>query len=172
MSTQIRRLDDHRSRGQDTSRRRAECRERPGGFSLTELIVLLAVVGVLATLSTPYFLSYYRMAQVRGAASDIAAYLNQGRQLAIQRNGNVCAHATANAMHYHLGGCGGAVWLGPGTDGAGNIPAPDNITLATTADPVFNYLGAATPAATYTVSRGADSLTVTVSASGRIVIGP
>src|SRR6266852_8826980 len=146
--------------------------QRQRGFSLPELIVFLAVVGILAAMSTPLFLSYYRTAQVRGAASDIAAYLNQGRQLALHRNGNVCVHVTANAMHYHLGGCGGAVWLGPGTDGAGNIPAPDDITLSTTADPVFNYLGAATPAATYTVSRGAYSLTVTVSASGRVVIGP
>jgi len=75
-------------------------------------------------------------------------------------------------MHYHLGGCGGPAWLGPGTDASGNIPASDNITLSTTADPVFNYLGAATPAATYTVTRGATSLTVSVSASGRVVIGP
>jgi prepilin-type N-terminal cleavage/methylation domain-containing protein len=146
--------------------------QRQRGFSLPELLVFLAVVGILATMSTPLFLNYYRTAQVRGAASDIAAYLNQGRQLALQRNTNVCVHITANAMHYHLGGCGGAAWLGPGTDGAGNIPAPDNITLSTTADPVFNYLGAATPAATYTVSRGANSLTVSVSASGRVVIGP
>jgi prepilin-type N-terminal cleavage/methylation domain-containing protein len=172
MSTQIRRLDDHHGRGHNASRLRAGRRQRSGGFSLTELLVLLAVVGVLATFATPYFLSYYRTAQVRGAASEIAAYLNQGRQLALQRNGNVCVHITASAMHYHLGGCGGAAWLGPGTDGAGNIPAPENITLSTTADPVFSYLGAATPAATYTVSRGAYSLTVTVSASGRVLIGP
>src|SRR5712692_3892255 len=146
--------------------------QRQRGFSLPELIVFLAVVGILAAMSTPLFLSYYRTAQVRGAASDIAAYLNQGRQLALQRNGNVCVHVTASAMHYHLGGCGGAAWVGPGTDALGNIPAPDYITLSTTADPVFNYLGAATTAATYTVSRGAYSLTVTVSASGRVVIGP
>ena len=153
-------------------RLRAKRLRRQSGFSLPELIVFLAVVGILSTMSTPFFLNYYRTAQVRGAASDIAAYLNQGRQLALQRNANVCVHITASAMHYHLGGCGGAAWLGPGTDGAGNIPAPDNITLSTTADPVFNYLGAATPAATYTVSRGTTSLTVTVSASGRVLVGP
>jgi prepilin-type N-terminal cleavage/methylation domain-containing protein len=172
MGTQIRHLDNDHSRAHKTSRLRAGRRQHQDGFSLTELIVLLAVIGVLATFATPYFLSYYRTAQVRSAASEIAAYLNQGRQLALQRNGNVCVHITGSAMHYHLGGCGGAVWLGPGTDSAGNIPAPESITLATTADPVFSYLGAATPAATYTVSRGAHSLTVTVSASGRVLIGP
>jgi prepilin-type N-terminal cleavage/methylation domain-containing protein len=171
MRTKIRPLYDSVNR-HEGRRLWAERPQRQSGFSLPELIVLLAVVGVLATFSTPYFLSYYRMAAVRAAASDIAAYLNQGRQLALQRNGNVCVHITASAMHYHLGSCGGAVWLGPGTDGLGNIPAPDNITLSTTADPVFNYLGAATPAATYTVTQGTALLTVTVSASGRVLIGP
>ena len=142
------------------------------GFSLPELIVSLAVVGLLATFSTPYFLGYYRTAQVRGAASDIAAYLNRGRQIALQRNTNVCVNITASTIRYNLGGCGGAAWIGPGTDAAGNINTPDYITLTTTANPVFNYLGAATPAATYTVSRGTYSLTVSVSASGRVLVGP
>src|ERR1700730_3304429 len=87
-----------------------------GGFSLPELIVFLAVVGILAAMSTPLFLNYYRTAQVRGAASDIAAYLNQGRQLALQRNTNVCVNMTATTLRYNLGGCGGARWVGPGAE--------------------------------------------------------
>ncbi len=143
-----------------------------GGFSLPELVVLLAVVGALFSLSIPYFMSYYQTAQVRSAASNIASFLNQGRQLALQRNASVCVQITPTAMHYNLGTCAGPVWLGPGTDAAGNIPAPDGITLATTADPVFTYLGAAAPAATYTVTHGTQTLSVTVSASGRVTTGP
>ena len=166
MSTQTGRRDDN------DRRLSAKRSRRQAGFSLPELLVVLVVVAIIAAMSTPLFLNYYRTAQVRGAASDIAAYLNQGRQLALQRNTNVCVNITATTIRYNLGGCGGAVWVGAGTDAAGNIATPDYITLTTTGNPVFNYLGAATPAATYTVSRGTYSLTVSVSASGRVLVGP
>ena len=143
------------------------------GFSLAELTVLLAVIGVLFSLSLPAFISYYQGAQVRAAAAEVAAYLNQGRQLAIQRNQSTCVHITATTLHYHLGTCAaGAVWLGPGTDGNGEIPVPAGITMTPTANPVFTNLGATAPAATVTVTHGSYSLRVIVSASGRVTVGP
>lgn len=142
------------------------------GFSLAEMSVILAVIGCLFALSLPSFVTYYRTSQVRGAASDMAAYLNQGRQLAIQRNQSVCVNITGAAVQYLLGGCGGAAWLGSGTDAAGNIAAPSEVTLTTTANPVFNNLGAANPGATLTVTQGTYTLSVTVSASGRVSVGP
>jgi Tfp pilus assembly protein FimT len=151
----------------DTSLRRA-------GFSLAELTVLLAVIGTLFALSLPAFLNYYQTAQVRGAASDVTAYVNQGRQLAIQLNCSVAVQITATAISYTMqANCQNpGTWKGAGTDAAGNIPAPDGITLATTATPVFTNLGAAAPAATLTVTHGTSSLSVLVSASGRVTVGP
>ena len=146
---------------------------RRSGFSLAELMVILAVIGSLFSLSLPSFLRYYNSAQVRAAAAEVAAYLNQGRQMAIQRNGNTCVHIMPTTLHYHLGTCAaGAVWLGPGTDAAGEIRVPAGITMATTANPVFNNLGATAPAATITVAQGSSSLHVTVSASGRVTVAP
>lgn len=144
------------------------------GFSLAELTVLLAVIGALFSLSLPAFITYYQSAQVRGAAADVAAYVNQGRQLAIQLNCSVSVVITSTTIKYTQGGnCQTpGVWKGSGTDAGGNIPAPDGITLATSATPVFNNLGAAAPAATLTVTNGTSSLSVLVSASGRVTIGP
>jgi Tfp pilus assembly protein FimT len=144
------------------------------GFSLAELTVLLAVIGALFTLSLPAFMTYYHTAQVRGAAADVASYVNQGRQLAIQLNCSVAVGITATAITYtRQGNCQTpGVWIGVGTDAAGNIKAPDGITLATSATPVFNNLGAAAPAATLTVTNGSSSLSVLVSASGRVTTGP
>ncbi|HEV2055167.1 MAG TPA: hypothetical protein VGV06_08340 [Methylomirabilota bacterium] len=144
------------------------------GFSLAELTVLLAVVGALFSLSLPAFITYYQSAQVRGAAADVAAYVNQGRQLAIQLNCSVAVQIAATTITYtRQANCQvPGVWTGAGTNAAGNIPAPDGITLAASASPVFNSLGAAAPAATLTVTHGTSSLSVLVSASGRVTIGP
>ena len=144
------------------------------GFSLAELTVLLAVIGALFSLSLPTFLTYYQSAQVRGAAADVAAYVNQGRQLAILLNCSVAVQIAATTITYtRQANCQApGVWTGAGTNAAGNIPAPDGITLAASATPVFNNLGAAAPAATITVTNGTSSLSVLVSASGRVTVGP
>ncbi len=144
------------------------------GYSFAELLVVAAIVAVLMATSAPFFISYYQSARLRSAAGNIAAFLNQGRQLAIRQNDSVCVRVETTAMRLHLDSCSGAALTGPGTDAAGNVGAPQGIALAATADPVFSYLGNAAPAASIAVTNTetGSSLTVTVSASGRITIGP
>jgi Tfp pilus assembly protein FimT len=141
---------------------------------LAELSVVLAVIGTLFSLALPSILNYYQTAQVRGAASDIAAYINQGRQMAIQQNCSVTVQVFPDSVRYSLGGnCQSpGVWKGAGTDNSGKILIPAGITLDSTANPVFSNLGAAAPAATLTVSNGSYSLSVLVSGSGRVTVAP
>ena len=156
----------------ETSRRHSTVRARHAGFSLVELLVLVGILGILTTISVPFFIRYYQAAAVKAAAEEVATFLNQGRQIAIKENQSVCASIDNNAMHYHMTNCGGTVWLGPGTDAAGNIRIPAGFTLTTTAEPIFSYLGAAAPAATFTVRHtpSGRQITVTVTASGRVTI--
>ena len=142
------------------------------GFNLTELTVLLGVVGALFSLSLPAFIAYYQSAQARGAAADVAAYVNQGRQLAIQLNCSIAVQISATTITYRRqANCQvPGVWTGAGTNAAGNIPVPPGITLAASATPIFNNLGAAAPAATLTVTHGISTLSVLVSASGRVTV--
>ena len=144
------------------------------GFSLAEIAVVLAVIGTLFSLALPAILNYYQTAQVRGAASDVASYMNQARQLAIQMNCSVSVQVNPTTITYtRQANCQTpGIWRGPGTTAAGNINAPDGITLATSATPIFTNLGAAAPAATLTVTHGSSSLSVLVSASGRVTVGP
>ena len=142
------------------------------GFSLVELLLLVAIIGILITISVPFLVTYLQAATLKSQAESVAAWLNQGRQLAIKNNQSVCADIDGAGMHYHLVNCAGTVWVGTGTNTTGYIPFPAGITMSVGAPTVFNYLGAATPAATYTITQTSSgrTLTVTVATTGRITI--
>jgi hypothetical protein len=92
--------------------------------------------------------------------------------MAIRRNQSVCVSIGISAPQYRQGTCAGTVLLGATTDASGNGVAHSGVTLTTTANPIFSNLGAAAPAATITVTHGSRSLKVTVSAAGRVTVGP
>ena len=145
------------------------------GFALAEVLVILTIVGALATLVTPTLLSYARTAALQAAARELATSINLGRQLAISRNTTVCVEvASPTDIRLRTGGCGGVIWTGPGTDGAGAIKIADSgaLRLSATAPVVFTSLGAATPAGSYTLTHAADNgtRTVVVAATGRVSV--
>ena len=133
----------------------------------------IAVIGILSVMAVPFFLRYYQAANLKTSAQQVATIVNQARELAIKQNGNVCVKLPSpTAMSYALNTCGGSAWTGPGTDASGNITLPAGITATASANPIFNYVGSALPAAVYTlvnVQTGA-TLTVSVAASGRVTI--
>ena len=152
----------------------ANLRKLSPGFSMAEICLVLAIIGVVAVLATPMFVRYYHAAHLKVAAEEIAAFLHHGRQLGIKENVGVCVHITSTAMHYHIGGCSGPTWRGPGSDADGDVNAPQGVALTATANPVFNHLGLANTPADYIVTntKTGATLRVTVASSGRITIGP
>ena len=146
-----------------------------GGFTLVELMIVLAIGGVLATLVPPALASYARTAILQATARELATSINLGRQLAISRNTTVCVElASATQLRLRTGGCAGPIWTGPGTDASGAIKISDAVALriSTTANVVFTGLGAATPAGTYTLTNPANNgtRTVVVAATGRVSV--
>jgi Tfp pilus assembly protein FimT len=145
------------------------------GFSFVELAVLVAVIGILAGVGAPAFLSYWRAAALQGGAQELATLINRGRQVAISNNTSVCVSQSGTQVRFLLGGCGGTIWTGAGTDANGWFTLQNGVQVsATTANAVFNYLGAATTAGIYTVTNPLNnaSMHVTVALSGRVTIGP
>jgi prepilin-type N-terminal cleavage/methylation domain-containing protein len=154
----------------EPSRRR---QAKDGGFTLAELIITIAVIGILSVMAVPAFLRYYQAATLKSGAQQVATMINQARELAIKENGNVCVKLpSSTTITYVLNSCAGSAWVGPGTDAAGNIKLPAGITATASANPIFGYVGSALPAATYTLTNAQTgaTLTVSVAASGRITI--
>ena len=144
------------------------------GFTLAELMATVAVAGLLAVLVVPTLVSYARTSALHAVARELAAAINLARQIAITNNTAVCVEAGGASILLRRGGCGGAVWTGPGTDAGGaiRISEPGSFLISTTANVVFSDLGAASPAGTYTVTNRVNGATraVVVAATGRISV--
>ena len=59
------------------------------GFTLLELLVVIAVAGILASLALPSFREYMGMQRIRAAAFDVSAAILAARSEAIKRNASV-----------------------------------------------------------------------------------
>jgi Tfp pilus assembly protein FimT len=145
------------------------------GFSLGELLAIVAVIGIVSVLGTPMFISYSQAARLKGGAQELVTILNQARQVAITRNTSTCVLQSTNKVRVALGNCAGTIWTGSGTDGNGWFTLTEDVRVsAATANVEFTRLGTATTAGTYTVLNPATNQTlhVIVALSGRITMGP
>jgi len=144
------------------------------GVTLAELMLVLALLGILSVLAAPTVLSYVQVSALQAGARQLATVINLGRQIAISQNIAVCVQVIDANVRLRRDGCRGTPWTGPGTDGAGAIRISDGGTLviSATADIVFSNLGAASPAGTYTITNVVDGRArrIVVAATGRISI--
>jgi len=157
---------------QGTARAAGGCPFRETGYGITELVVVIAVIGLLSVMSVPFFLSYYRAAAARADVQEVITLFNQARELAIRQNDIVCVTMpTSTQMVFRLSSCAGTAWIGAGTDGAGNINLPQGFTIGPLNNVSFNYLGAAGAATTYTMTNSTTSYpagTISIALTGRV----
>lgn len=64
-------------------------RRHSSGFTMTELLLVVAVLGILAALAVPSFRSLTQSQQAKTASFELFASLSLARSEAIKRNGNV-----------------------------------------------------------------------------------
>lgn len=151
------------------------CRNQ-SGFSLGELLMIVAVIGIVSVLATPAFISYSQAARLKSGAQELATILNQARQVAITRNTTTCVLQDTVKVRFAIGTCASTnFWKAAGTDTNGWFTLTEDVRVsAATANVVFTHLGTASTAGTYTVLNPATNRTlhVIVALSGRITIGP
>ena len=144
------------------------------GFSLVEVMVVVAITAALGVAAAPSLLSYWHTAALQAGAKELSTVINLARQLAISRKTTVCVDVAGTNVRLRVGGCTGQLWIGPVTDAAGvlRIADPATLDISANARVVFTPLGAASPSATYTVThaRTQASRAVVVAASGRISV--
>jgi prepilin-type N-terminal cleavage/methylation domain-containing protein len=142
------------------------------GFSMVELLVILAVIGIVSAFALPSFLTYWQGATLRAGAEELVTVLNEARQLAITSNNTVCVTTTTTTIQYHVGACGNATFIGPGTDSSGNIKLTSAVQITNNPQVTFTYLGGAGASGIFSVRNPVNSTTQTVSVtpSGRITI--
>ena len=143
------------------------------GYTLAELLVVVAVIGIMAFIAVPWMLSYIPGATVNYAAREVQGSLNRAKLLAVTTRQSICVQISGTGYRFVQTSCGGTVWTGTGTDGAGVFRVGNNITVSLSAgqSPIFSQFGVATQTGTFTVTGGTGlTQTISVQASGRVTI--
>lgn len=72
---------------------------RASGFTITELLVVVAIFGILAAITLPSFKSLSQSQRVKNASYELFSALSLTRNEAIKRNSDVTLTATMNAKN-------------------------------------------------------------------------
>lgn len=153
-------------------------RRRPdAGFTLIEILIVIALIVIVTAIGTPFYISYQRAQETSGAARELITVLNRARQLAITRSNSVSIEAQThpqNRWRLCTGATtpcpGGAIVTGPGTDASGWAVMDNRSRITQGPRITFNSLGAATATGSLRVQNSSQTgcLDVAVSPSGRI----
>jgi len=152
---------------------RARTRQGPDrnqGFTLAELLIALAVLGILTGAAIPLIASAARALTMKGAAREIQAALLEARALAVTTGQNICFKPVSGGFAYLTVSCTGTPWLGANTSRSGTFLLDENVTTSGGAA-IFTPFGTASQTTTITVrATGGSTTTVTVKPSGQVTI--
>lgn len=105
-----------------------ERRGRQSGFSLSEMLVVLAIAGLGIAIAIPLVAEQVRQAKVRGAADQIAVDLKAARMIAVSKRATInVTFATDPVNTYQL----------PRTDGSlRTMPMPSGVRIVSSTSPI------------------------------------
>lgn len=158
------------------------------GFTVIELMIVIAIAAILATLAGPSFTSFMNNTSQNSAFSQLQGDLNRARSEAIKRNarvlvcnsttGSSCSTATDWSSGWVVcfdadanNDCDATTASNPNPQVVRNA-LKDTLTLSVTATPIrFNPVGTASGSFTFTLAGswdGAQNKSLTISPTGNI----
>ena len=159
---------------------------RQRGFSLVELMVVVAVIAVLGAISVPNMVTGIPKYRVKAAGRDLCSKLRRARSIAVkeQRNVQVIFHEdtgryvvdgaffpiTSSLARYY--GSGVSYGFGSATEsaasGGGGLPSDPVTFNGSTPTVTFNSRGIGNAGSVYLSNNRGDAYCVVVSSSGRV----
>jgi len=146
---------------------------RSSGFTILELMIGLAIIGVMAGIAVPNMLAYIPKSRLNGAARMIMTDLMVQRMKAVKTNERTQVHFIGGNQYR----------LNDDANGDGTVSNPEgdavlkdvqsqypDVSLSSTNNPIFLPRGTATNLATITLTNPAGSKAITVSITGRVKI--
>lgn len=147
--------------------------EKKAGFTLVEVMIVIAVFAIMAAVAIPAFMSLLPGMRLNGAARQVMGDLMDARMKAVKLNQRTKVFFDGNGYEYEIwndADNGGTVADDEGDDVERNIQTDyHDVTLSKTADPVFQARGTAT-GTTVTVSNSSGKKYVKVAITGRVKI--
>ena len=126
---------------------------RRRGFTLPELVMVIVVIGILAVVTAPRFISWKGFAS-RGFYDEAQAVVRYAQKTAIawRRSIVVCVSATEIRAISNIDCAAPVTLMHPTTGGELKSPAPPGVTLSSSAGPSFSFDALGRPSAPATIT--------------------
>lgn len=158
------------------------------GFSLTELMMVVAIIGILALITAPNIVTGLPTYRIKAAVRDCTSQLRNARHLAIKEKRNVTVTFDGDKNFYMVGanrfpyygsldeeyGSGVSFGRGSATSGVGGDSIPvdgidiNNDSFAFTPRGLAAFEAGAVTGAVYLTNNRGDSYAVAVNAAGAV----